>query len=179
MTETNPGNGSAGFLAGAAGSWKLDPAGTTVELHTKAMWGLAKVKGTMKAVEGSGIVSEDQGVSGTLVIDASSISTKNKRRDEHLRSADFFEVVKYPTLTYSVSGVTPADDGTFTVSGTLTVHGQTRPLKLLASVVKGAPDRVTLSAEAEIDRSEWGVSWAKLGARLDNHVVVTADFVNA
>jgi polyisoprenoid-binding protein YceI len=179
MPETNTGTGSAGLLAGAAGNWKLDPAHTTVELHTKAMWGLAKVKGTMTAIEGSGTVSEDGSVSGTLVIDATSISTNNKKRDEHLRGSDFFEVVKYPTLTYSVTGVTPMDDGKLKVSGSLAVHGRTHPLESSATAVKGDPGRVTLTVQAEVDRSEWGMTWAKMGAKLDNRVVVKADFVKA
>ena len=68
-----------------------------------AMWGLAKVKGRFNAVEGSGVIGEDGTVSGTLVFDAKSIDTKNKRRDTHLRSGDFFEVEKYPTFTYAAT----------------------------------------------------------------------------
>jgi polyisoprenoid-binding protein YceI len=177
MVETNQVSGSARLLSEAAGSWKLDPEGTTVELHTKAMWGLAKVKGTMKAVEGSGIVAVDGGVSGTLVVDAESIATNNKKRDQHLRSDDFFDVAKYPTLTYSATGVTPVADGQLKVTGSLTVHGQTRPLDLLASAVEGPPGRVTITGEAEIDRSQWGMTWAKMGAKLNNRVVVKAQFV--
>ena len=65
MTETNPNTTPPASLAGAAGSWQLDPAGTTVELRTKAMWGLAKVRGRFNALEGSGVVGEDGTVSGT------------------------------------------------------------------------------------------------------------------
>lgn len=179
MPDTNAGTGSAELLAGAAGNWTLDPARTTVEFNTKAMWGLAKVKGTMTALEGSGTVGEDGSVTGTFVVDTASIATKNKKRDEHLRSADFFEVVKYPTLTYSVTGVTPTDDGKLKVSGSLAVHGRTRPVESVATVVKGDPGRVTLSVEAAVDRSEWGMTWAKMGAKVDNTVVVKADFVRA
>ena len=141
MPETNTGTGSAALLAGAAGNWKSDPAHTTVELHTKAMWGLAKVKGTMTAIEGSGTVSEDAASRTFLwILDyLTPISTNNKKRDEHLRGSDFFEVVEYPTLTYSVTGVTPMDDGKLKVSGSLAVHGRTHPLESSATAVKGDP----------------------------------------
>jgi polyisoprenoid-binding protein YceI len=179
MSATSSGAGSNELLAGAVGTWNLDPAATTVEFHTKAMWGLAKVNGVMKAIEGSGTVGEDGSVAGTFVIDASSISTKNKKRDEHLRSADFFDVVKYPVLTYSVTGVASLDDGRLKVSGSLTLRGVTRPLESFATAVQGDPNRVTLTVQAEVDRREWDMTWAKLGAKVDNSVVVRAGFVRA
>jgi polyisoprenoid-binding protein YceI len=176
MTDTNPPNG---LLAGAVGTWKLDPAGTTIELHTKAMWGLAKVKAAFKAIEGGGTVGEDGTVSGNLVIDARSVDTKNTKRDKHLRSADFFEVESYPTFTYSASSVSPAAGGKVKVNGTFTVHGQTRPLDVIATLGPATADRVTVTAEAELDRSEWGITWSKMGAGLHNRVSVTAQFTRA
>ncbi len=67
------------------------------------MW-IVPVKGTAKALSGDGHVGADGSVQGTLVIDAASINTKNKKRDAHLRTDDFFEVDKYPTLTFTVDG---------------------------------------------------------------------------
>jgi polyisoprenoid-binding protein YceI len=179
MSATNGGAGSDGLLAGAVGSWTLDPTATNVEFHTKAMWGLAKVNGVMKATEGGGTVGEDGSVSGTLVIDAGSISTKNKKRDEHLRSADFLDVAKYPVVTYSVAGVSVLDDGRLKVSGSLTLRGVTHPLESFATAVQGVPGRVTLTVQAEVDRREWDMTWAKMGAKVDNTVVVSADFVRS
>lgn len=175
MTESD----SAALLADVAGTWQLDPKSTTVEIHTKAMWGLAKVKGTFSAVSGSGIVGDQGAISGELVVDASSIDTKNKKRDEHLRSADFFEVSKYPTLTFTASGATPSSDGTLKITGALVIKDQSRPVELVATSTKLSPDRVTLSAEATIDRSQWGMTWAKMGAGLVNRVVIDAQFVRA
>jgi polyisoprenoid-binding protein YceI len=177
MTETNQGEGPSGLLAGAVGRWKLDPGATTVELHTKAMWGLAKVKAGFKAIEGDGIVGADGTVSGTFVIDARSVDTKNSKRDKHLRSGDFFEVEKYPTFTYSVTGASLGAGGNkIKVTGTFTVHDQTRPLEVLATATETGTGRVTIAAEAELDRSQWGLTWAKMGAGLHNHVVVSAQF---
>src|ERR1700693_1442394 len=84
-----------------AGTWHLDPNRTTIEFHTKAVWGLAKVKGTFSAVSGSGVVGDRGTISGELVVDANSIDTRNKRRDKHLRSADFFDVSAYPTFSFT------------------------------------------------------------------------------
>jgi polyisoprenoid-binding protein YceI len=176
MTDPSPVAGHAELLSTAVGTWTLDPSATTIELHTKAMWGLAKVTGHFTAVEGSAVVGSDGSVSGTLVIDAASVNTGTAKRDEHLRTKDFFEVDTYPTFAYEVSAVTPAADGTFAVSGTFTVHGQTRPLDLVATAVFAEPDRATVTATADIDRTQWGLNWTKMGARVDNHVIITAVF---
>ena len=176
MTEMNPNPTSPASLGGAAGSWQLDPATTTIELRTKAMWGLARVKGRFNALEGSGVVGEDSTVSGTLVFDAKSVDTRNKRRDAHLRSEDFFDVEKYPTFTYATTGASPTDDGQLKVTGSLTIKGQSRPLELLVTTSQPAPDRAILTAEAEIDRRQWGMTWAKVGAGVINHVAVVAHF---
>lgn len=179
MTETNPNATPPESLADAAGQWQLDPTGTTIELRTKAMWGLAKVRGRFNAVEGSGVVGEDGTVSGTIVFDAKSIDTKNNKRDTHLRSGDFFEVDKYPTFTYSAAGATRTDDGKLKVTGSLTIRDQSRPLELLVTVTQPAPGRATLTAEAQIDRRQWGMTWAKMGAGVINQIVVVAQFTRS
>ena len=174
---TDQQHGTSELLAVSAGTWTLDPAVSTVELHTKAMWGLAKVKATFTALEGSGVVTADGDVTGTLVVDAASVNTGNAKRDEHLRGSDFFEVATYPTFIYTATGATHGPDGVITFTGTLTVHGQTRPLSLTATAA--GTDRVTVTAKAEIDRSQWGLTWAKMGAGLHNRVTVTATFTKS
>jgi polyisoprenoid-binding protein YceI len=114
-------------------------------------------------------------VTGTLVLDAASIDTKNTKRDAHLRTEDFFEVEKYPTLVVNVFGATPTPTGAYDFNASLTIHGQERPVKFSGPV--SIDDGVaTVKVETDIDRSEWGVSWAKMGAGLKNHVIVTARF---
>ena len=144
-----------------AGKWALDPDRTSIVLHTKAMW-VFPAKGTAKAIEGVGTVAPDGGLSGTLVIDAASIDTKNKKRDAHLRTADFFEVEKFPTITFEVTSGRLADSGKLELTGTLTVHGQTRPLSVVADL-NVAADAVTVSTEVAIDRSDWGLSLTRSG----------------
>jgi polyisoprenoid-binding protein YceI len=176
MADTGPATTPAATLTDAIGSWQLDPAATTVELHTKAMWGLVKVNGRFQAVEGHGTVDAETGLSGVLVVDAKSVDTKSKKRDDHLRSDDFFDAEKYPTFTYTATGATPADDGKLKVTGTLTIKDQTRPLDLVVTASTPSPDHAKLVGEAHIDRGDWGISWSKMGARLANHIAIEAHF---
>lgn len=163
------------WLSTATGTWTLDPAATTIALETKAMWVLG-VKATLKAQSGTGDVNSDGTVGGSLIIDASSIDTGNAKRDKHLLTKDFFEVETYPTFTYTVTSAAPAADGTFVVAGSLTAHGKTRPLDLVATFAASGTDRVTIKAEADVDRSQWGVDKTTMGANLHNHIVVNAVF---
>jgi polyisoprenoid-binding protein YceI len=161
-------------LSNLAGTWMLDTGSTSIEFHTNALW-LLPVKGVAKAIEGEGTVTTDRQVTGTLVIDAASIETRNRKRDDHLRTADFFEVAKYPTITFVVNAAHPAGDGKVIIDGTLEVHGQTRPITVLADVNidgKGA----LVSAEVPVDRSQWGLTSAPFGARLKNRVIIRARF---
>ena len=165
--------------ATTAGTWQLDPKSTTIEFHTKAMWGMAKVRGTFSAVSGSGVVGDEGAIAGELVVDATSIDTRNKRRDKHLRGADFFDVSKYPTFSFIASEVAPASDGTLTMTGALRIRDRSHPIEVVATSTSSSPDRVTVNAEATIDRSDWGMTWARMGAALVNRVVVVAQFVRS
>jgi polyisoprenoid-binding protein YceI len=141
------------------------------------MW-VFPAKGTARAIEGVGTMGTDGGLSGSLVVDAASIDTKNKKRDAHLRTADFFEVEKFPTINFEATSGRLAGSGRLELAGTLTVHGQTRPLSVLADFSVAA-DMVTLSAEVVIDRSEWGLSLTPYGAGLKNKIVINAYFRKA
>jgi polyisoprenoid-binding protein YceI len=166
--------GTTTDLAQFTGTWTLDPERTSVTFRTKAIWVLT-VNGTAQALGGDAEITPGGAVTGTLVIDAASVDTKNKKRDEHLRSADLLEAAKYPAIVFKATGGRPLDADLVEVSGTLTIHGQTRPLTLQAQV-SGAGNSATVSSEVEIDRSLWGVSWAKMGTGVKNHVVIRAHF---
>jgi polyisoprenoid-binding protein YceI len=170
---TSP-NEAVADLSPFAGSWKLDPGHTSIVFITKAMWVLT-VRGAFKATEGSGTVGADGSVSGSIVIDATSVDTKQKKRDAHLRTADFFEVDAHPTITFSLTEAHPKGAGKVELAGTLTIRGTTRPITLLAEV-SSTDDSATVATEFDIDRSEWGLRWAKMGAGLQNHVVINARF---
>ena len=161
-------------LSHFAGHWELDPDRTSIEFHTKAFW-VIPTKGTFPALEGVGTVAADGGISGTLVIDAASVDTKNKRRDVHLRTADFLEIEKFPTITHKTTSGRLGGPGTIDLDGTLTVHGETRPLALSA-YFRVARDSATVWAEVNIDRSAWGLTLTPFGAGLKNRVFVRAQF---
>ncbi|MET3806293.1 polyisoprenoid-binding protein YceI [Nakamurella sp. UYEF19] len=165
-------------LAAYVGTWTLDAAATSIEFRTKAMW-LLPVKGTFKAVSGTGVATDDGTVTGTLVIDPASVGTGMAKRDAHLATDDFFDVAKYPTFTYTLTGVKPATDGKLTLLGTFTAHGQTHPLELVGTINSAAPGAVTVTAEGDLDRTEWSLNWTKMGAGVHNHLIVKAVFKRA
>lgn len=161
-------------LNAAAGTWQLNTEATTVEIRTKAMWGLAKVKGNLTALRGGGTLGQNGEVSGTLIIDAASINTGMAKRDKHLRSADFLDVATYPTLEYAVTSARISPAGELTLAGAFTAHGHTSALEVRGQVTGLGTDRLTITGEADIDRSEWGMGFTKMGSRLDNHISVVA-----
>jgi polyisoprenoid-binding protein YceI len=158
-----------------AGTWNLDVAQTSIEFHTKAMW-IFNVKGTVKALRGTATVDADGSVHGSLVIDPTSITTGNKKRDAHLQTADFFETATHPTIDFEVTGGRLLDSGQGEVSGQLTIHGQSRPVTVVGDLERDETS-ATLNAEVDdLDRKDWGLSWAKMGAGTHNRVVISARF---
>src|ERR1700726_1762372 len=85
-----------------AGNWTLDPARSTATLQSKSIWGLVRVKGVFRELEGSGTVSPTGEVTGRISLATGALDTKNARRDTHLRSDDFFLSEKYPAITFSL-----------------------------------------------------------------------------
>jgi len=161
-------------LSTYAGDWVLDPARSSVKFRTKAVW-VMPVKGTFSDVSGEGTVGEDGTVSGRLTVGVASISTGNAKRDQHLLTADFLDAGIHPTLEFVATAARPAGPGRVELDGTLSVHGQSRALTVPATVNADGPS-VTVNAEVALDRSQWGVTWTKMGAGLHNQVAVTAVF---
>jgi polyisoprenoid-binding protein YceI len=157
-----------------AGTWVLDPDRTSIEFHTKALW-VIPTKGTFRSLEGAGTVTADGGIEGRLVIDAASVDTRNKKRNAHVRTADFLEVDTFPTIAYEVTSGRLTGPGTVDLDGTLTAHGVTSPLAVSASL-RLAADTVTIWADVAIDRSAWGLTLTPLGAGLKNRVFVRSRF---
>jgi len=159
-----------------AGHWTIDAARSQVTLRSKSVWGLVPVKGTFGRIEGNGTISPAGEVTGSLVVDAESIDTKNKKRDVHLRSGDFFLSEKHPKITFSMDKMVPAGEGV-TVSGSLTVRESTRPISFPATVALAGDWEITLDATAEVDRSEFGLTWNQLGmSSMKNTIGIHAVF---
>jgi polyisoprenoid-binding protein YceI len=147
------------------GHWVLDPVRTSVRFSQKTMWGLVTVKGSFSAESGEGDVAADGSVTGSLVIDPASVDTKNKKRDIHLRSADFFDVETKGSITFAVHGVegSGSEADVATITGELTVTGVTKPLAVSATVVPASADAVTVTTDLVIDRTDFGMTWNKVG----------------
>jgi polyisoprenoid-binding protein YceI len=160
-----------------AGDWALDPARSTATLRSKHMWGLAPVKGVFRSIAGGGTVSPAGEVTGQIALATGALDTKNKKRDAHLRSADFFETERYPAITFTLDKLVPADEGA-TVSGHLTVRDQSGPISFSLTVALAGDAEVALDATVLVDRSEFGVTINKVGMlsmknTVDVHAVFT------
>jgi len=148
----------------AAGTWALDVTHTAVEFEAKHLM-ISKVKGRFAEFEGALTVADDPTKSSVSVaIKAASIDTRTEARDDHLRSADFLEVDKYPELTFVSTGVEHDGGDDWRIRGDLTIHGITKPVTLKAEFEGQTIDpwggqRVAFSAETKIDREDWGLTW--------------------
>jgi polyisoprenoid-binding protein YceI len=159
--------------------WRIDP--NHSELSFRIRHFVSRVHGTFASWQGTIIADPDNLAEGSVkvVIDASSIDTNNERRDSDLRSDDFFDVAKYPNITFTSSSV-QISDGELTIAGNLTMHGVTKPVVLTGSYngIARNPrgDRIGFEASATIDRLQWGVTWNRIaeggGAMLGDEVEV-------
>ena len=162
-----------------AGSWTLDGARSSVGLRTKSVWGMVKVKGVFSQVSGAAVISAAGEATGTITVAAASIDTGVKKRDDHLRSADFFDAAKYPDITFTAASVTLTGEGAV-VSGTLTVRDQTRPVTLSGKVSAQGTAQITLDAELPVNRSDYAMSFNWLGMMsLHNIITIHAVFTRA
>ena len=162
-----------------AGAWTLDGAKSSVGLRTKSVWGLVKVNGVFGQVTGAAVISAAGEATGTITVAAASIDTGVKKRDDHLRSADFFDAAKYPDITFSATSVTLSGENA-TVAGTLTVRDQTRPVTVGGAVSANGTDEISLDAELPINRSQYGMAFNQLGMMsVDNIITIHAVFAKA
>ena len=148
----------------AAGEYVLEPSHTEVGFLARHLM-VSKVRGNFEKFEGKITVGETLAVSGVEVtIDVASLNSRDEKRDTHLRSAEFFDVEKHPTMTFRSTAVTAAAGGHFAVTGDLTVRDQTHPV-ILDVAYLGAEKSpwgtsvAVVSASAEIDREQWGLTW--------------------
>ena len=147
----------------APGRWQIDPGHTELAFIGRHFM-LTKVRGRFTGLSGMIEVAEAPGDSTVAVtVDMTTLASGNNARDEHLRSADFFDVAQHPTATFSACA---ADwKGTRGVlAGELTLRGVTRPVSLQAEYVGYAADpwgghRAVFTAAGTINREDWGLTW--------------------
>ncbi len=145
------------------GTWQIDPVHTEVSFVIRHMM-VSKVRGRFDTFEGSIVTAEDPTAStATASIDLTSINTGNQMRDDHIRSADFFDVENHPTMTFTSTALRPAGDA-FELDGDLTIRGITKPITLALELNGFGPDtqggtRAGFSATGQINRHDFNVSY--------------------
>ncbi len=164
----------------AGNEWTIDPAHTSANFTVRHMM-VSNVHGSFGKVSGTAKYDgkDFKGAEVEATIDASSIDTRDEKRDGHLKSPDFFDVAKYPTITFKSKEVKKTGSG-FEIIGELTMHGTTKPVTLhaekMSEPVKDGKGNLHAgtSATAEINRKDFGVSWSK---QLDNGGAMVGDDV--
>jgi polyisoprenoid-binding protein YceI len=149
-----------GYVAGA---FTIDPGHSDVAFTVRHMM-VSKVRGHFTRFQGQLVLAPDPlDSSVTATVELASIDTNNPQRDSDLRSANFFEIDQYPTMTYRSTGIRHSEDG-FDVDGELTLHGVTRPVTLALDINGFTRDpygntRAGFSATTEINRNDFGIAF--------------------
>jgi polyisoprenoid-binding protein YceI len=170
----------------ATTTWNIDPVHSVAEFKVKHMM-ISNVKGQFTNLKGA-VSLNDADITDSKVeatIDAASLTTREPQRDAHLRSADFFDVEKFPTLSFKSTRIRRAGDDELNVTGELTIHGVTREVTFdVEGPTAAAKDpwgntRIGLSATTKINRKDFGLTWnAALetgGILVGDEVTITLD----
>jgi polyisoprenoid-binding protein YceI len=148
----------------AAGTFAIDGSHSSLGFVARHLM-VSKVRGRFTQIEGTLELAEDPTASTVAVdVDAGSVTTNDEGRDEHLRSADFFDTVSNPTITFRSTGVRHLGEGRIELDGDLTIRGVTQPITLTGDIDGVAVDpwgdqRIAVSAKTEVDREAWGLTW--------------------
>jgi polyisoprenoid-binding protein YceI len=149
-------------------TWQIDPSHTHVEFAVRHLM-ISTVKGRFGDVQGLVTMAGNDVSTATadVTIGVESIDTREPQRDAHLRSADFFDVEKFPTLTFKSRRVVPHANGNFALVGDLTLHGVTREVAFDVTSEGSGRDpwgneRAGFSAKTTISRRDFGLTWNQL-----------------
>ncbi len=148
---------------GMAGVWNIDPDRSAITFKIKNMWGLLTVKGRFTEFSGDGQLTGKGAVFGRVDIRAASVNTGIGRRDEHLRSADFFDVERFTDISVVVTGVHPTKGKAADLRVDFTIKGVTAPLPLPVTITELEDGSIQISGETSVDRSRFDLGWNKLG----------------
>jgi polyisoprenoid-binding protein YceI len=159
------------------GTWQLDPYHTQVEFSARHL-GMMTVRGHFAEVTTTGDIDPDhpEASSVAATIQTASIRTHNETRDNDIRSSNFLEVDKFPTITFKSTGVEPAGQDRYTLTGDLTIKGNTHPVALAVTKYGEFNDpgmmghRIAYGATTQINRKDYGLSF---NAMLDGKFVVS------
>ncbi|WP_101948829.1 YceI family protein [Mycobacterium sp. 3519A] len=158
------------------GVWEVDPGHSTIGFSTKSMWGLATVAGRFTGFIGDGQITDQRKILGRIEIQAASLDTRLRIRDRHLRSAEYFDVQRFPTISVAVTGAEPVDADTVDLKAELTIKGTAALLPLRATVEVIDEHAVRLSTQATVDRNDFGVDGNLMGM-LSDEVTISGEVV--
>jgi len=157
----------AGIAVQAQTTWKVDPAHTKLSFTVSHMV-ITDVDGRFNVYEGSIVSAKDDFSDAQInfTVDAKSINTDNEKRDEHLRSGDFFEVEKFPNLTFKSTSFKKISGNKYVLEGDLTIRGVTKRVKFDVtfngtSVSPWGQTKAGFAATASINRTDYGLKWNK------------------
>lgn len=146
-----------------AGTWAVDPSHSSVSFSVRHLM-VSKVRGRFGAFTGTIVVGDDQLASSLHAsVEMTSVNTDDEGRDAHLRGADFFDVERFPTMSF-VSNALTAKGDSYDLSGDLTIKGVSRPVTFALEFEGVSTDpwgntKAGFSAETEINRKDWGLEW--------------------
>jgi polyisoprenoid-binding protein YceI len=173
-------------LAASADTWQIDPVHTTVGFSVRHMT-ISTVRGQFNKVAGTITANDNDPATAVIeaTIDTASIDTHSPDRDSDLKSANFLDVAKYPTMTFKSKKIEAAGPGKYNVVGDLTLHGVTKEVTLAVEAT-GAPIkdpwgnmRAGATATTTINRKDFGLTWNKMieagGAVVGDAVAVEID----
>jgi polyisoprenoid-binding protein YceI len=138
--------------------WRLDPSGSSAEFRVPALWGLSSVEGRFQRLDGWLEIDADDHPRMVLTLDAASIETGIERRDEHLRSATFFDVEQHPEVRFRSRAVDDHGDGRLDVDGELEAAGERVPLQVEVTVEQ-VDGRLEVDGAATVDQRKLGMTF--------------------
>ncbi len=152
-------------LVQAQTTWKIDPSHSSIRFAVDHMV-ISEVEGIFSKYEGSVIATKDDFSNAKInfTVDVNSVNTDNAKRDEHLRSADFFETEKFPKMTFVSSSVTKTGTGKYNLKGKLTLHGVTKDIALMMTYGGTTKDpwgntKAGLKVTGVINRTDFGLKY--------------------
>ena len=167
-------------------TWEIDPSHSAAHFSVRHMM-IATVRGEFHKLAGTVMFDEKEPSKSTVdaTIEATTIDTGHEKRDSDLRGAEFFDVAKYPTITFKSKSVTRQAEGRFKVTGDLTMRGVTKPVILdvegFTAQVKDQRGNIKAGASAttKINRSEFGLTWNRVietgGVAVSDEVAIVID----
>jgi len=146
----------------AASRYQLDVVHSTVGFEVKHML-FSTVRGKFNDVRATAEIDEQTGSLSSVIaeISVASVDTDNAKRDGHLRSDDFFNAGRYPTITFESTSIVPEANGNYRVDGILTIRDVSKPITLEGKMLGMMPGRVAFEAAGQINRQDFNVTWNK------------------